>query len=348
MSSISLVTGNTCPAGYTYISSWPACRAALSAYSSSLPPDGSAIFGYDFVDTETEQSWPKGCYHCDDVNGCTDGAWYNNHGTGSANAGAQVMCGKMDDFEPTAKDQILFIGDSDVDYWTGVENNDSFGDAGTTKFNVGVGGYTCKDVKNEVAPFLDVFDPSRVVLVCGENDLFERSVAKTFEFFQEVVQSYIDGGVETVFAFSTKPEPSTFWLHSQYRQLDAMIVDWIETDDDIDGRFVFIDSYNGFKDLGNPNNLYQGDKLHLSARGYGYWEAWLAIAMEDNAPPSCRMWRSGECVIAGGGGGGVCVDDPNWRYNGNENFGCDWVANKPFRRCERKEGAKEACECTCA
>lgn len=346
MSSISLVTGNTCLPGYTYISSWPSCRAALSAYSSSLAPDdtGSAIFGYDFVDTETEQNWPKGCYHCDDVNGCWDGAWYNNHDTGSANAGAELICGKVDDFEPTVKEQILFIGDSDVDYWTGVENNDDFVDANTKKFNVGIGGYTCQDVKDEVEPFLDVFDPSKVVLVCGENDLFVRSVAETFQLFREVVQSYIDGGVETVFAFSTKPEPSTTWLHYKYRKLDQLIVEWIQTDDQIDGRFVFIDTYNGFEDLGNPDNLYRGDRLHLSRKGYGYWEAWLAIAMEQNSP-LCRMWRSGDCIIPGAGN--QCIDDPDWTYNDNPNFDCDWVAEKPFTRCERKEGAQEACECTC-
>mmetsp|Transcript_19359 Transcript_19359/g.21633 ORF Transcript_19359/g.21633 Transcript_19359/m.21633 type:complete len:337 (-) Transcript_19359:69-1079(-) len=336
MSSISLVTGNTCPTGYTYISSWAACRAALSTYSSQ---GGTTIFGSEFVDTENSQDWPKGCYYCDNVNGCTDGVWYNHHNTGSANGGAQVFCGKDDDFEPTVQDQILFIGDSDVDEWTGVENNDDFGDESITKFNVGIGGYTCKDVKDEVQPFLDVFDPSKVVLVCGENDLDERSVANTFKLFQQVVQSYIDGGVETVYAFSTKPEPRTKSLHKKYRKLDALIVDWIKTDDEIDGHFVFIDSYKGFKDLDNPNSLYQSDKLHLSETGYGYWETWLATAMEEDA---CSIWRSGQCVDDDDD----CVDDLDWRYKGNQNKNCAWVAKRPGKLCN-KTGAQENCGCTC-
>ena len=35
-----------------------------------------------------------------------------------------------------------------------------------------------------------------------------------------------------------------------------------------------IDSYAGFEAAGNDPDLYASDGLHLSKKGYGYWEAW--------------------------------------------------------------------------
>ena len=164
---------------------------------------------------------------------------------------------------------------------------------GIATYNIGVGGYTCNNVFEESSLFIDTFNPEQIVLVCGENDLFEYSVEETFENYQNVVLAYINSGAKVV-SISTKPEPSTTSLHSKYRTLDNLIKDWAATDLSPTD-FVFIDAYYGFTDLGNSNHLYDSDGLHLSTLGYSYWEAWLNIALEDTNN-SCQLWRSGECV----------------------------------------------------
>jgi lysophospholipase L1-like esterase len=185
------------------------------------------------------------------------------------------------------------VGDSDVDFWKEVEStfgthfpNDS--SHGTAAYNVGYGGYTCEDVKNESSDFVSAFEPSKVVLVCGENDLSDGSTpAVTFASYQTAVMPYVHSGA------TKKTEPATIGLHNKYKKLDSLIKDWAAT---LDGQLVFIDTSGGFEDLGNGVDLYDGDKLHLSEVGYQYWEQWLTIALEDSS--NCQVWRSGVCVQA--------------------------------------------------
>jgi hypothetical protein len=181
-----------------------------------------------------------------------------------------------------------------VDFWEEVES--TFGtpfpndrDHGTAAYsNVGYGGYTCEDVENESSDFISAFQPSKVVLVCRENNLSEGSTpAETFTSYQTAVMPYVQGHA-TVYSFSTKPKPaSTIGL------LNSLIKIWAET---LDGQLVFIDTSGGFEALGNGVDFYDGDKLHLSKVGYQYWEQWLKIALEDTS--NCQVWRSGACVQA--------------------------------------------------
>jgi lysophospholipase L1-like esterase len=302
--SVSLVTGNICPDGFTYISSWEACRAALSVYS-ALSTNNRDVDGLDYVGTFATEDHPKGCIND------YDGVWFNEAGVGSENNDAEVFCGDAF-FESTivqsgqTETTLLFVGDSDVDYWEQVESTfgtvfpttntntcDSNSDSSCTfAYNVGYGGYTCKDVMDEASDFIGAFNPSKVVLVCGENDIAGgSSAAKAFARYQKVVLSYLDGGAIPVFSFSTKPEPDSTELHDKYKDLDRLIKDWAAT---LDGKLVFIDSYGGFEDLGNGVDLYDTDLLHLSELGYQYWEQWLTIALKDLT--NCQVWRSGVCV----------------------------------------------------
>merc|ERR1712166_323387 len=74
--------GNICPSGYTKISTQFECAKVGNLNSESLGWQG----------TEKDKSWPSGCYHCRNVNECTDGTWFNKHSTGKANAGARPWC----------------------------------------------------------------------------------------------------------------------------------------------------------------------------------------------------------------------------------------------------------------
>lgn len=366
-------SGNSCPSGYEKLTTVEACRAAL---------DYVGVANDEFQDEEDERDWPSGCYYCDDTRECSDGVWFNTHDSGSAFDTAKPICGQVGwETSLGVATETVFVGDSDVDYWPKTHV------LAPSSVNVGYGGYTCKEVRNELDAMLHVFgNPATVVVVCGENDLaYGRSVDKTFGFFTEVVDQAIANGAQRVVYLGTKPEPSTTDLHAEYRTYDSKIRDMVS---ERAGPLVMIDVYPAFQEVGNPDSLYANDKLHLSDEGYSYWDQWLSTALADTS--GCLRWEAGVCVEGGddeaatptvaptprptvaptprptvapthsptadeeGGddeSSEVCVDDAAWYKKGNPKKHCDWVANYLPKRCVTKDDdgvyAFERCAATC-
>jgi len=269
---------------------------------------------------------------------------------------------------------ILFAGDSDIELW---KNTDQLYPGSVNK---GDGGSTCKQWTNRIDQWLDKYQPTTVVLVCGENDLaYGDSPSKAFQNFKKVVDKISDSGATPIY-FGTKPEPSTKGLHAQYRKYDALIRDHYE--EKSQSPFVMIDVYPVFVKLGNPNSLYRNDRLHLSNEGYGYWNTWLQAELDDTS--GCRHWMNGECTLASGDDSNpvstptkapapaptkapspktsaptsisstsstvtsststtqFCKDDENFKFKGNKNKTCaDWVA-KGNRNDIRKKCRKNS------
>jgi len=85
---------------------------------------------------------------------------------------AKVLCGDGNGIGQSAtKNGLLFVGDSDVDYWRSTEANFESSITNGAVYNVGYGGYSCRDVHREVGDMVEAFEPATVALVCGENDL---------------------------------------------------------------------------------------------------------------------------------------------------------------------------------
>ena len=113
--------------------------------------------------------------------------------------------------------EVLFIGDSDIEYWSKAAVSTWI--AFPNSNNVGVAGFTCAQVLSELDAHLARYAPSTAVLVCGENDLISTSASTAFSRFVQVVERIIASGARVVF-LSTKPEPSTDSLHAKYRDYD--------------------------------------------------------------------------------------------------------------------------------
>ncbi len=182
----------------------------------------------------------------------------------------------------------LFIGDSDIEGWETSQFVDSS--------NIGEGGSMCSDILSSIDEILGQYMPIHVVIVCGENDLYEdRGVEETFEDFQDIINKIIESGASVSY-MGTKPEPGTIELHAQYRDYDALIQDFaVNLANDSYYPLNIVDVYQGFEDIGNPNSLYQVDELHLSLEGYGYWSQWLVQVSNDSG---CIIWQSQECRVS--------------------------------------------------
>jgi len=267
-----------------------------------------------FFGAENNPDWPQGCYFCDNsVQDCYPGTWWNDHQTGTANGNTKRLCAlpgwngckKGGCLEPTDGGdgggdktyKTLFVGDSDIEYWK--TNDVDFPHSA----NVGVGGWTAGKVAQNIVGFLAEHQPTDwVVLVCGENDFYSgRSVKKAFKTFQAIVSKVLTTTGARVLYIGTKPEPDTQKKHDKYEEYDQKIRDYAKKlSDDRDEttllpRLVMIDTYPHFISIGNPDSLYQKDKLHLSKIGYSYWNEWTNFVF-DNADSQCQVYQDNECT----------------------------------------------------
>mmetsp|Transcript_74487 Transcript_74487/g.231111 ORF Transcript_74487/g.231111 Transcript_74487/m.231111 type:complete len:450 (-) Transcript_74487:89-1438(-) len=275
---------NSCPSGYDRIVNEAECRAAMPLL------DGGDPDGYN-GNSGAESNWPTGCYSCNNQAwGCSNGVWFNPHPTGAQHQGARPLC-KQNFAIQTG--QTLFVGDSDIDYWH------TSGTAVPGSYNVGIGGNTCNDVQQEIDFLLQSFQPSWVVLICGENDLsYGTGVSQTFSRWRSIVEKIFASGAK-VAMLGTKPERATQNLHSKYQQYDARIKGYAAADAarGAPARLFFVDSFEAFTAMGNPDSLYDPSEapeyLHLGPNGYAHFDRWAALAMTNLF--GCVIWEGDAC-----------------------------------------------------
>eukprot|EP00931_Biecheleriopsis_adriatica_P025270 TRINITY_DN15562_c0_g1_i1.p1 TRINITY_DN15562_c0_g1~~TRINITY_DN15562_c0_g1_i1.p1 ORF type:complete len:415 (-),score=72.51 TRINITY_DN15562_c0_g1_i1:426-1586(-) len=272
--SVLMSQGSDCPEGFEPITSLAACRAAL---------DIVGISGGDFGGSESDKNWPRGCYYCKNVQDCSNGVWFNKDSTGESISGTRRLCHK--NFK-AADVKVLFVGDSDIDYWDSAV-------AFPGSFNVGVGGYTTKDVQTEVDQWVADLSPTWVVIVCGENDLDgkRKTTEDAFKRFKQIVDKFIGNGARVIY-LGTKPEPDTKNLHREYEFYDSRIRTFATAKaKESPGSFQMVDVFRSFT---SKKELYNSDKLHMSRLGYKFWNGWVKLAMESTTP--CVLWMDGVCL----------------------------------------------------
>jgi len=273
--SVFISEGSDCPSGFDPITTLAACRAAL---------DMVGFPGDMYEGAGSESDWPEGCYQCKNTPGCSDGVWFNSHSSGQTVTGTQRFCQKG--YDPASVD-VLFVGDSDIDYW---DSSVAF----PGSFNVGIGGYTTVDVINEVDQWVADLDPKWAVIVCGENDIGgnRTDTIAAFRRFESIVGKLIGDGARVIY-LGTKPEPKSKDVYKEYNYYDAQIRKFASAlaKDKAIPPFQMIDVFPSFT---SKWELYNSDGLHMSRLGYAFWNGWVKLAM--NSPDPCIRWRDGVCM----------------------------------------------------
>jgi len=275
--------GMACPDGtMPIVSSTWACLAALHY----IGKDAGLYLG-----TENDPTFPKGCYEFAFTENLAF-VFMNEHETGALQSQSRSFCHQ--NLEPLPPGEVVFLGDSDIDFWT------TSTDIVPKSLNVGIGGHLCSEVLQDVDSLLEEAKPSTVVLVCGRYDLAQNTtVADTFDLFSGIVEKINDAGSHVLY-LGTKPEPANQDLHELYQDYDKLVNDHaISLAEDVaDPPLTFIDVYSAFVDLGNPFDLYQAsDQESLALYGYELWSNWTVAALDDNDEVPCVVWKSGECVV---------------------------------------------------
>ena len=224
--------------------------------------------GHDYEGAASEADWPKGCYYCKNTADCGDGVWFNSHGSGNTVAGTRRFCQK--NYDPKAV-EILFVGDSDIDYW-----DSAVGFPGS--FNVGIGGYDTADVVKEVDQWVADLDPKWVVIVCGENDIGGKRTATSNALtrFKTIVGKFINDGARVIY-LGTKPEPGSKNLYKEYEYYDEELRKFATEQakgKDSPPSFQMIDVFKSFT---SQKELYNSDNLHMSLDRISRCFCWFAV-----------------------------------------------------------------------
>lgn len=163
----------------------------------------------------------------------------------------------------------LFVGSSSFRLWKDIETY--FPDRDI--INRGFGGSTLNDVisyKNEI---IFPYNPSCIVIYCGENDIAnDKNVDGkiVFERFKKLYSDIRSKFPEIpIFYISMKPSPSRWGLQEQYLEGNYLISKLLSENKNT----YYIDVWSSMlKEDGMPNEkLFVEDMLHMNKAGYDIW-----------------------------------------------------------------------------
>ena len=287
--------------GWVSVDSYWECHAAMDRIDRFTTGDQSLGTFVKFVAATTaaqvDQGNDKGCYYQASNTGYLFKTTYMNKVKRRTNlvhtVGLQPAlpyCKKLG--AKVHKNHVLFLGGTKIDDWktTSEEFPGSY-NLGKSKRN----GPTTRLMLNNMLKF---FEPSVVVLDCGEQDLDNGlSVRKSYRHVKRITQIILNHHAALVY-LGTRPEPQKTTSHEKYRKLDLCVKRLVRRlADDVhymhDHKTIaMIDVHKNFMDAGNPRDLYTFDGLQLSLTAYKRWTSWTQAALHDS---HCLVWGDGKC-----------------------------------------------------
>ena len=177
---------------------------------------------------------------------------------------------KMDQNNPPEKGAILFVGSSSFTNWKDVQNY--FPDYSI--INRGFGGSSLPDVIRYAPDVIYPYQPSQVVIYCGENDftISQNTNADTvFNRFSKLFGMIRKNIPKAHILFiSIKPSPSRAKYMPEMVRANELIRKYLRRWSGTG----FVDVYNKMLlDDGSPmQDIFLSDKLHMNKNGYLIWQ----------------------------------------------------------------------------
>ncbi|MBS0320968.1 MAG: GDSL family lipase [Proteobacteria bacterium] len=183
-------------------------------------------------------------------------------------AGAFATFDLADQSAPPAPGGILFVGSSSIRLWSDLDRQF----AGTPVLNRGFGGSQLSDCVRHLNRLVIRYRPRTVFVYAGDNDLAAgatpEEVARRFARFVAGVRATLPA--TRIDYISIKPSPARLALLPQIRATNALIRDYVATEDGL----AYVDVYSAMVDAGGQPRaeLFRADALHLNATGYALWK----------------------------------------------------------------------------
>lgn len=137
--------------------------------------------------------------------------------------------------------------------------------------NTGFGGSKAADLERYLFPLVLKYDPKRVFVYEGDNDLWaDVPAVEILNSLKQIVTRIhlVDPGTEIVL-IGAKPSPSRWEKKENYQTFNQLLKAYCDQAEQV----TYLDTWKALTDAqGNPRpELYQQDQLHLNSDGYLIW-----------------------------------------------------------------------------
>ncbi len=176
---------------------------------------------------------------------------------------------KQDSAAMPPKNAILFVGSSSFRMWSNIKEDFRM----HSVINRGFGGSSLPDVIRYANDIIVPYQPSQVVIYCGDNDLAASDTVTSqivFDRFRHLFDTIRHHLPNTAIAFvSIKPSPSRANLLQKVVAANNLIREFLKKQP----KTAYIDVFSAMVDQqGNPKpDLFIDDKLHMNQKGYAIW-----------------------------------------------------------------------------
>jgi len=161
----------------------------------------------------------------------------------------------------------VFTGSSTIRMWK------SLGEEFPTEnlLNTGFGGSKASDLERHLFPLVIRFEPSRVFIYEGDNDIWagvpEQDILQSLE--RIVTRIHLINPSTEIFLIGAKPSPSRWEKRNEYLKFNQQLREYCEAMEKV----MFVDTWQALTNAdGGPRpELYIQDQLHLNQDGYKIW-----------------------------------------------------------------------------
>jgi lysophospholipase L1-like esterase len=182
-----------------------------------------------------------------------------------------VQFQKSDSIVMPPKGQIVFAGSSSFTKWKDV----AMYFPGYPIINRGFGGATLVDLIYYVDEAIIKYQPKKVFIYCGENDIADvdtvspATVFNRFKTLHTILLKKLPRATKIVFV-SLKPSIARWHLESKFMEANQLIQSYIATQKNIQYLDVHALMLDENKEV--LKDIFIADKLHLNPKGYLIWQ----------------------------------------------------------------------------
>ena len=161
----------------------------------------------------------------------------------------------------------VVTGSSTIKMWRSLPETSS----GEAVLNTGFGGSKAADLERYLFPLVLKFDPKRVFIYEGDNDLWaDVPVQEILNSLKQIVTRIhlVDPGIEIIL-IGAKSSPSRWAKKETYQTFNQLLKAYCDREEQV----TYLHTWNALTDAqGNPRpELYIQDQLHLNSAGYMIW-----------------------------------------------------------------------------
>ena len=173
---------------------------------------------------------------------------------------------KYDTLWDSSKDTYVFTGSSSIRLWENLE--EYFPDHQIV--NSGFGGSETSDLLSFIDPLVLNFNPKKVFLYEGDNDISRKKKPKeVISHFQEVIAQIKNlGTTNAIVIISAKPSIERWHLKGKFRRLNRRFKKLCAADPLLEFADVWTPMLEGRK---LREDLFIEDGLHMNNKGYEIW-----------------------------------------------------------------------------